>query len=65
MKWKRSENTLFPHRKEFGLHGSFVDISYEDRYTVIMGMLSQTPYAGEYYASGDRTACDVLFKDTK
>lgn len=54
MNWKRialslgiSESTLFRRRQEFGLHGNFVDISYEDLYNVITGMLSQTSYAGE------------------
>jgi len=30
---------------------SFVDIGYEALYTVIIGMLNQTPYAGESYVS--------------
>ena len=58
MNWKRialslgiSESTLFRRRQEFGLHGSFVDISYEDLDNVITGMLSQTPYAGASYVS--------------
>ena len=31
---------------------SFVDVGYEELYTVIKGMLGQTPYAGESYVSG-------------
>jgi len=47
-----SESTLYRRRQELGLHESFVDISYEELYTVITGMLNQTPYAGETYVSG-------------
>ena len=67
MNWKRialslgiSESTLFRRRQEFGLHESFVDISYEDLYTVITGMLSQTPYAGESYVSGGLKARGIF-----
>ena len=70
MNWKRmalslgiSESTLLRTRQEFGLRGSFGDISYEDLYSVITGMLSQTPYAGESYVSGGLKA--FLFKDTE
>ena len=70
MNWKRmalslgiSESTLFRRRQEFGLRGSFGDISYEELYSVITGMLSQTPYAGESYVSGGLKA--FLFKDTE
>ena len=62
MSWKRialtlgiivSDSTLYRRRQELGRHESFVDICYEELYTVIMGMLTQTPYAGEsYYVSG-------------
>lgn len=62
MNWKRialslgiSESTLFRRRQEFGLHESFVDI-----YTVITGMLSQTPFAGESYVSGGLKARDIF-----
>jgi len=37
-----SESTLYRRRQELGLHESFVDISYEELYTVITGMLNQT-----------------------
>jgi len=67
MNWKRSafslgisESTLFRRRLEFGLRGSFVDISYEDLYTVITGMLSQTPYAGESYVNGGLKARGIF-----
>ena len=59
MNWKKitlclgiSESTLYRRRQEFGIYESFVDISYEELYTVITGMLTQTPYAGESYVSG-------------
>lgn len=48
MSWKRIALTL-------GISDSPLYrriISYEELYTVIMGMLTQTPYAGESYASG-------------
>jgi len=72
MNWKRialslgiSESTLFRRRQEFGLHGNFVDISYEDLYTVITGMLSQTPYAGESCVSSGLKARGIFVQDTK
>ncbi|KAK2552353.1 hypothetical protein P5673_026426 [Acropora cervicornis] len=52
-----SESTLYGRRQELGLHESFVDIGYEELYTVITGMLNQTPYAGESYVSGGLRAC--------
>ena len=55
-----SESTLFRRRQEFGLHESFVDVSYVDLYTVITGMLSQTPYAGESYLSGGLKAHGIF-----
>ena len=67
MNWKRialslgiSESTLLTSRQDFGLHESFVDISYEDLYTVITGMLSQTPYSGESCVSGSLKARGIL-----
>lgn len=46
------DSTLYCRRQELGLHESFVGISYEESYIVIMGMLTQTPYAGESCVSG-------------
>lgn len=39
---------------------SFVDIGYEELYTVITGMLNQTPCAGESYVSGGLRACGIF-----
>ena len=56
-----SESTLYRRRQEFGLHESFVDITYEELYcTVVTGMLSQTPYAGESYVSGGLRARGIF-----
>lgn len=62
MSWRRialtlgiSDSTLYRRRQELGLHESFVDISYEELYTVITEMLTQTPHAGESLVSGLRT----------
>ena len=67
MNWKTialtlgiSESTLYRRRQEFGLYESFVDIGYEELYTVITGMLSQTPYAGESYVSGGLRARGIF-----
>ena len=67
MSWKRialtlriSDSTLYRRRQELGLHESFVDISYEELYTVITGMLTQTPYAGESYVSGGLRARGIF-----
>ena len=67
MSWKRialtlgiSDSTLFRLRQELGLHESFVDISYEELYTVITGMLTHTPYAGESYVSGGLRARGIF-----
>ena len=55
-----SESTLYRRRQEFGLHESFVDIIYEELYTVVTGMLSQTPDAGESHVSGGLQACGIF-----
>ncbi|XP_068747410.1 uncharacterized protein [Montipora capricornis] len=55
-----SDSTLYRRRQEFGLHESFVDITYEELYTVVTGMLSQTPYAGESYVSGGLRARGIF-----
>ena len=67
MNWKKialclgiSESTLYRRRQEFGIYESFVDISYEELYTVITGMLTQTPYAGESYVSGGLRARGIF-----
>ena len=59
MNWKRtalslgiSESTLYRLRQEYGRHEIFVNIGYEELYTVIKGTLGQTSYAGESYVSG-------------
>ena len=44
--------------REFGLHQRFVDISYEELYLVIAGMLSQAPCAGESYVSSGKAAAE-------
>ena len=54
------ESTLYRRRQEFGLYESFVDIGYEELYTVLTGMLSQTPYAGESYVSGGLRARGIF-----
>lgn len=67
MNWKRialslgiSESTLYRRRQELGLHESFVDIGYEELYTIVTGMLNQTPYAGESYVSGGLRARGIF-----
>lgn len=55
-----SESTLYRRRQEFGLHETFVDITDEELYTVVVGMLSQTPYAGESYVSGGLRARGIF-----
>ena len=55
-----SESTLYRRRQEFGLHESFVEITDEELYTVVVGMLSQTPYAGESYVSGGLQARGIF-----
>ena len=70
MSWKRialtlgiiiSDSTLYRRRQELGLHESFVDICYEELYAVIMGVLTQTPYAREsYYVSGGLRAHGIF-----
>ena len=55
-----SDSTLYRRRQELGLHESFVDISYEELYTVITGVLTQTPYAGESYVSGGLRARGIF-----
>ena len=64
MNWKTIAltpgSTLYRRRQEFGLYESFVDIVYEELYTVITGMLSQTPYAGESYVSGGLRARGIF-----
>ena len=64
MNWKTialtlgiSESTLYRRRQEFGLYESFVDIGYEELYTVITGMLS---HAGESYVSGGLRARGIF-----
>ena len=37
-----------------------MDITYEELYTVVTGMLSQTPYAGESYVSGGLRAHGIF-----
>ena len=67
MNWKTiapllgiSQSTLYRCRQEFELHESFVGIGYEELYTVITGMLSQTPYAGESHVSGGLRAHGIF-----
>mgnify|MGYP000654049422 CR=1 FL=1 len=37
-----------------------MDIGYQELYTVITGMMNQTPYAGESYVSGGLRACGIF-----
>ena len=55
-----SESTLYRRRQEFGLHESFVEITDEEFYSIVVGMLSQTPCAGESYVNGGLRARGIF-----